>query len=127
MSMSTLQAFILTTGETLYIDTIMNGEAWEWRGTCSFDEIGMDQLDEEECDELALPHKPREVLRCTTPSGDDTARMIQLLYDSQYDETGAVQNALWEEFCAAETFDEFRARVDELMQDPSPKTAEEGN
>jgi hypothetical protein len=106
------QKFMLTTGEEIVVPMTLNGAEWDWLGQCTFSELGMENTRDD------YTH-----IKCLTLQGDNIARMVELLYSSQAaarraddSEERDIVGDLWQAFCDAPDLQDFKARVDAIME-----------
>jgi hypothetical protein len=107
------QEFHLTTGEVISVPTDLGGESFEWLGQCSYEELGLQDVDDDSLN-----------IRCVTTRGDDMARQVGMLYNSEAnvpeltkaDEDSGINpiEDIWAAFCEATDWADFQKRLDEL-------------
>ena len=107
MKTSQMQRFVLTNGKTIDEPMVTaSGESFDWLGQRILSEVGMREATDDEATTAG------ETIICVTPRGNETARMVDVLYREQSDPRyGDYFEAIWDAFCEAASAREFRALI----------------
>jgi len=107
------QEFHLTTGEVISVPTDLDGESFEWLGQCSYEELGLKDVDDDSVN-----------IKCLNARGDDVARQVEMLYDAEESAPDATEKdeeqgidpigEIWAAFCDATDSADFARRLAEL-------------
>lgn len=90
--------FVTTTKKSVYVpDTEKSGEAFDWLGQCSLEELDIEDVNSD-----------NTILFCKTERADDLALMVHNLYYAQYHSASDGEGEkIWELFCTSDNNKHF--------------------